>query len=201
MNFESVLNAGSYLFKTYITAIPRIFYRSSISLMIDPKGPQRFLQQVLNAQDLESDDPVLGSFDIDDLLGRGEVDVEFIGPYHSRRSSDTRLLQELACLAYLMRVLQPHLVFEMGTFVGRTTRLMAVNSPHDCRILTLDLAQDQVEHQIGEAFQRDEGIPEKDKIKQLYGDSRTFDFSPYYGLCDFVWVDACHDYKYVVSDT
>jgi len=28
----------------------------------------------------------------------------------------------------------------------------------------------------------------------MNGDSRIFDFSPWYGKCDFVWVDANHDY-------
>lgn len=153
---------------------------------------------MLNAQDLESDDPVLGSADITDLLMGDEVDVHIIGPFYSRRSSDTRLLLELASLAYLMKVLKPRIVFEIGTFIGRTTRLLAVNSPSTCRVLTLDLEPVHVKHEIGEAFK---GMPESDKIKQLYGDSRAFDFSPWYDLCDFVWVDACHDYDYVVSDT
>lgn len=201
MSCKSILKAGSYLFKTYITAIPRVFYRSSISLLIDPEGAQCFLHQVLNAKDLETDDPVLGSADITDLIGGGKVDVNIIGSYNSRLSSNTKLLQELSSLAYLMKVLKPSLIFEIGTFTGRTTRLLAANSPHDCHVLTLDLEPDHVAHQIGEAFQRNDGIPESNKITQLYGDSRTFNFSPYYGLCDFVWVDACHDYEYVISDT
>lgn len=204
MSLKSKLKAGSYLIKTYMTAMPRIIYRSTFSLLLDPKGAQRFIHQILNAEDLESD-PVLGSADIADLLsftshivGEAEIDVQIVGPYYSRRSSDTRLLLELACLAYIMRALKPQIVFEFGTFVGRTTRLLAANSPSDCRIITIDLEPDHVKHQIGEEFK---GTSENSKITQLYGDSREFDFSPWYGQCDFVWVDACHDYEYAVSDT
>lgn len=50
-----------------------------------------------------------------------------------------------------------------------------------------------VKHEIGEAFK---GTSENSKITQLYGDSREFDFSPWYGQCDFVWIDACHDYRH-----
>ena len=39
------------------------------------------------------------------------------------------------------------------------------------------------------------------KITQLYGDSGTFDFSPYYGKVDVMFVDGAHSYEYVLSDT
>ena len=101
-------------------------------------------------------------------------------------------------MLFRSKVIKPKLVFELGTFIGRTTRLFAINSPRDCQIITIDLEFEHVECEVGEAFK---GMPGSDKIKQLYGDSRSFDFSPWYGLCDFVWVDACHDYDCVVSDT
>ncbi len=129
MSLNSKLKAGSYLVKTYISAMPRIVYRSTFSLLLDPKGAQRFIHEVLNAQDLEFDDPILGSADITDLLKASILgDVQIVGPYYSQRSSDTRLLLELASLAYIMRALKPQLVFEFGTFVGRTTRLLAANT-------------------------------------------------------------------------
>ncbi len=39
------------------------------------------------------------------------------------------------------------------------------------------------------------------KINQLYGDSASFDFSPFYNTCSLVFVDGSHAYKYAVSDT
>ena len=39
------------------------------------------------------------------------------------------------------------------------------------------------------------------KISQLYGDSATFDYSPYQGKVDFAFIDGSHSYDYVVSDT
>jgi hypothetical protein len=38
-------------------------------------------------------------------------------------------------------------------------------------------------------------------IVQLYGDSGTFDFSPYYGNVDFMFIDGSHAYDYVKNDT
>ncbi len=193
------INACCYLLKTWLTAIPRILYRSSISLITNPKESQHFINQVLNAQDIESDDTVLRSIDVIELLSTANVvDVKISGPYQYKRSSDTRLLVELADLAYIMQVLKPQVIFEIGTFVGRTTKLLAHNTPPTSTIFTLDLPPEYVKHKIGEAFQ---GTPESNRITQLWGDSQRFDFSPYYNKCDFVWIDACHDYKYVQKDS
>ena len=170
---------------------------SSLSLLIDPRGAQKFLHQVLGAQDLEANDPVLGSVEITELIP-GEADPQIRGPYHLHRSSDTRILLELVTLAYLMQVLRPRRIFEIGTFAGRTTRLLALNSPQDAQIFTLDLPRDRVTHDIGVDFRN---TPEAAKITQLHGDTRTFDYSPWHGQCDFIWVDACHDYPFVVQDT
>ncbi len=43
--------------------------------------------------------------------------------------------------------------------------------------------------------------PEKDRITQLYGDSRRFDFSPYFGAMDLVVVDGSHEADCVTADT
>jgi hypothetical protein len=67
MTFRSAARAAIHLLVTYATALPRIIYRSTLSLVIHPKGYQTFMHQVLNAIDLESDDPVLTSADIEDL--------------------------------------------------------------------------------------------------------------------------------------
>lgn len=198
MTFKTKLLGIRHLLRSYTSAIPYIAYRSTVSLLVDPRGTQEFVHQVLNARDLEADDPVLGSTTICDLFPGTLTDVEVVGPYYAKRSADTRLLMEVASLARLVQALRPSIVFEIGTFVGRTTRLLARNSPQDCRVLTLDLPQDQVSHRIGEAFC---STTEAKKITQFFCDSKTFNYHEWHGKCDFVWVDACHDYDYVLADT
>jgi len=200
MNAETVFSFSDHFFRTYMTAMPKILYRMGILPLINPKKSQHFIHQILNADDLETDDPVLGSINITDIFPNHSdgIDINIIGSYYNKQSSDARILMELSSLAYLIKSLNPKMIFEMGTFVGRTTRLFAINSGSDCKIFTLDLPQIQVNHKIGEAFFN---TKEAEKIIQLFGNSVTFDFSPWYGKCDFVWVDACHDYEYVVSDT
>lgn len=108
-------------------------------------------------------------------------------------------------------------LFEFGTFDGRTTLNLALNSPPSCSIYTLDLPPD-----VASAYALAEGerhMVEKPssgiryeqyrnaqparigKIHQLLGDSATFDYSPYVDSCSLIFIDASHAYDYVMSDT
>jgi predicted O-methyltransferase YrrM len=120
--------------------------------------------------------------------------------------------QDLYALARLVRWLHPARIFEIGTFQGVTTAHMALNS--EAEIFTLDLPRDlaldlhgytaadaallQPRENIGRAYRP---FNDKDRIRQLFGDSRTFDYQPYYGTMDLVLVDACHLFDYVLSDS
>jgi hypothetical protein len=39
------------------------------------------------------------------------------------------------------------------------------------------------------------------RIVSLYGDSGSFDYSPYEGKMDLVFIDASHTFEYVVNDS
>jgi len=122
--------------------------------------------------------------------------------------------EEIVTICLLVRWVQPQGIFEFGTFNGTTTLQMALNMQESCSLFTLNLpadhgdtqlessAQDKMVHPrvagSGQAF-RDE--PERVRIKELFGDSAKFDFTLYYQRCDFVLVDAGHEYDYVRSDT
>ncbi len=192
------VNVIFYYLKTYLTALPRIIYRSSLSIILNFKESQLFLHDVLNAQDLRLKDKFIKSVDLLEIIGENNVDIIIKGSYYDRKTSDTRDLFELANIGYLVKNINPNIIFEIGTFVGRTTRLFALNSNRDCMIYSLDLPQNIVSHSIGSDFKNSF---ESNKIFQLSGDSQFFDFSPYYEKVDFVWVDACHDYEYVKKDT
>jgi predicted O-methyltransferase YrrM len=53
-------------------------------------------------------------------------------------------------------------------------------------------------HGVGSRFQ---GLAEAERITQLLGDSRSFDFSPWAGTIDLVLVDAGHEWDAVAADT
>lgn len=104
--------------------------------------------------------------------------------------------------------------FEIGTFDGRTALNLAANTPDACRIYTLDLPPADLQKTSLDVARGDEkfilketsgarfaGRPEAMRITQLWGDSATFDYKPYAGKMDLVFVDGAHSYEYVKKDT
>lgn len=120
--------------------------------------------------------------------------------------------QDVYALLRVVRWIQPRRVFEIGTFQGVTTAHVAVNC--NAEILTLDLPRDlarnvepytendarllQSREEIGSAYR---SLNTDGRIHQLFGDSRSFDYSGYTGSMDLVLVDACHRYDSVISDS
>jgi len=108
-------------------------------------------------------------------------------------------------------------IFEIGTFDGRTTINLALNSPKKCMVYTLDLppySKTKFDIDPGERHMIDKLKPGArydkyrdlfpfavGKIHQLLADSATFDYSPYKDSCSLVFVDGSHTYIYAKSDT
>ncbi len=119
---------------------------------------------------------------------------------------------ELAIINKVTADRSPRKAFEFGTFDGRTTLNLAAN----CRgtIYTLDLPADKLDSTALGIDPADEvyvtkessgsrfaGNAYSNRIVQLYGDSATFDYGPYLGAMDLVFVDASHSYDYLMSDS
>jgi predicted O-methyltransferase YrrM len=123
-------------------------------------------------------------------------------------------LDELAYLALITKACRPSNIFEIGTFRGRTALNFAMNAPDDCTVWTLDLPPAERAPFANVTNPADRAIihasktgvdyqdkPEARKIHQLYGNSISFDFSPYAGQMDLVFIDGAHHYEAVISDT
>lgn len=122
--------------------------------------------------------------------------------------------------AWILSVLakRAHRIFEFGTCTGRTTYLLARNSPPDARVTSLTLAPEQRAEYADEASDEPAarrhaleescftrfyygGTSVESKIEQLFGDSKRFDESGHEERCDLVFVDGSHAYSYVRSDS
>jgi hypothetical protein len=57
---------------------------------------------------------------------------------------------------------------------------------------------DKPHDEVGSRFK---GAPEADRITQLFGDSRTFDYTDYLGQMQLVVIDGSHEYECVANDT
>jgi hypothetical protein len=119
-------------------------------------------------------------------------------------------LLELVAIAKLVAERRPDSIFEIGTFDGRTSVALAANAPGEGTVFTLDLpkgsatryslAADDVKYveKLVSGARLSES-PHSARVRQLYGDSATFDFGPY--NASFVFVDGSHAYDYVMSDS
>ena len=117
---------------------------------------------------------------------------------------------ERTLLAILTNFVKPEKIFEFGTFTGTTTKLLA-DSASCAEVHTLDLPAEEiiweerveeyigVKEYIGIAFK--ENPDYKGRIIQHRINSRKFDYSPFKGKCDLVFVDASHEYQDVVHDS
>ncbi len=122
--------------------------------------------------------------------------------------------QDLVNLCLLCRTLKPRVIFEIGTLTGYTALQFALDAP-GAQVYTLDLPGAQLpslpttlmdSHHINshrQIKQLDfEDLDEvRERIHCLYGDSATFDFSPFHGKVDLFFADGSHSYEYVKSDT
>ena len=121
---------------------------------------------------------------------------------------------ELIAVIQLIKTFDPRRMFELGTFDGRTTLNMAANSASEAEVWTLDLpkSQSEVAHLRLEVSDRKyidknvsgekyRGTELEGKIRQVFGDSATYNFEPFFGTFDLVFVDAAHSYEYVLNDS
>lgn len=113
--------------------------------------------------------------------------------------NDTAALHALAAVT---RSLAPETIFEIGTYQGDSARIFAANS--DATVYTLDLPLDAT----ADVNDRDARIIDArtetslpPRCVQLRGDSLHFDFAPYRGRIDLVYVDGGHSRANVESDT
>ncbi len=110
-----------------------------------------------------------------------------------RNSGSPNLLETFLLLA-AGRIVNPKRIFEIGTFRGLTTRILAANFPESA-IYTLDL--DQSHSVLPSRLLPGNGR----QIIPLEGHSMSFDFAAWEGTCGLVFVDGGHDYTTVAADT
>lgn len=158
-------------------------------------------------------DPVFGAGDLGPTL---DTEVRLVGGADLMNIVGATTDVEAWILAVLSK--RARTMFEFGTATGRTTYLWAVNSPPDATIITLTLAPDErarYQDAPGDAdadrrAALDESrftrfyytdTPVAHKVRQLFGDSKSFDETPWADRCDLVFVDGSHARSYVESDS
>lgn len=135
----------------------------------------------------------------------------FLELYHLEPFSPVRLMHtvpqsqsvrsfELYVLATLCRCLSARTVLEIGTYKGRTAYNLAANLASGGRLHTLNYRAPDFREAfvVGEMYR---GTPLESVIETIEGDSMTFDFSPWAGTVDLMFIDGNHSAAYVRKDS
>lgn len=153
------------------------------------------------------------AFRIGPLGATRDAEVLYISSVGTPAGTGDREAWVLAVLAKRSRS-----IFEFGTATGKTTYLLAANAPADAAVHTLTLSPEEIA-----AYRRDggdaghdtraalgasrfsrfyyQGTPVDGKVRQYFGDSKTFDHGALKGRCDLIFVDGSHARSYVESDS
>ena len=91
-------------------------------------------------------------------------------------------------------------IFEFGTYRGQATCGLASISD-DVRVFTLNLPPEQDSRYAPYIGQFIKKFPNKERIIQLFADSKNLDTSPYSKKMDYIFIDADHSYECVKNDT
>lgn len=148
------------------------------------------------------------------LLGCETIDIKMVQAAN-RTWMTSITLEELCCVLVFEKWIGASRILEIGTADGNTALCLAANA--EGVVVTVDLPLDwnPKDHQstlaysqcwinitsrenVGKQF-RDH--PLGHNIRQVYGDSALLDWNELGGPFDLVFIDGCHGYEYVRSDT
>lgn len=203
-------------FRLYAGVLKRVGYTLTVGML--SSGYRDELLKLYNsynghqqpADNTPVDPFIIPKTDVFELFGNDSAAYE--GVYECGFGHTTEF--ELKVISNLVRKWNPRRIFEIGTFQGRTTLNMALNSDSETEIITLDLpaeelATTKMEIEEGEvryvkkevSGERFIGHPAASKIRQVFGDSASFDFGEYVNTVDVAFIDGSHAYEYVLNDS
>ncbi len=147
------------------------------------------------------------------IPGIEETGVVLIKPLGG--NADTSVTpHEMAVLCAIVRHTRAKRILEIGTYDGRTALNLAANAPDDGMVTTVDLPAgwnrgralevptDAINGtSVPPAALKYRNTPYAHKVLQIYGDSAALDWSTLGVPFDIVFIDGCHSYDYVRSDT
>ena len=146
--------------------------------------------------------------------GIEKTDVRIINAY--QRDLGTSMdFSEVAALCSICKLTLAKNIFEIGTYDGNTSLNLAANSEDDAKIITVDLPPDWDGKYALNVSSLDVNVTDRNKvgiqfyehkefstkIRQVFCDSATLDWSEFNILFDLVFIDGNHHYKYVKKDT
>lgn len=168
----------------------------------------RFLYQLIFGKRKLPSKPVWEALGADQvpIVLYGQAATEWFRPVAS-------FIADLISMCMLCQIVKPRIVFEIGTFHGAGALHWAANAPQ-AEVYTLDLPpavdpslsltvvdRQHIKGRARATCMEFDGRAEASRIHPLYGDSATFDFSPFSDCVDLFFIDGAHSYEYIRNDT
>lgn len=130
----------------------------------------------------------------------------------NRKRGTSIEVDELCVLLSIVKFIQAKKILEIGTYDGNTALNFALNIPEDGQVVTIDLPESEVPNLalpvartnaspskiVGRQFRESEQASKIDLIRQ---DTAVLDWNELPKPFDLVFIDGCHDWKYVKNDT
>jgi predicted O-methyltransferase YrrM len=188
----------------------RSFFGQTLGSVLKPSAVKDLV--VRQARHLVGDDAArvhgqVPAIAFEDLFPEADIGVVPLANLRRKRHGWNVKLHEQVYLWAAVAGLRAKNIFEIGTFDGGSTRCLAEAAPDDAVVTTIDLPVEMFDQQDPESFDGTRvgeqylSSPARQKIKQIRADATTFDFSPFNGTMDFVFVDAAHDYPHGLADS
>ena len=125
-------------------------------------------------------------------------------------------IEELSCVLAIAKGVNAKNILEIGTWDGNTALNLAVNT-HPARVVTMDLPIDftvdqqksTLAYPVGRLNLTDRKQVGRQlsshslgsTVRQVYGDSAVLDWGMLGSPFDLIFIDGCHEYSYVKSDS
>jgi len=131
----------------------------------------------------------------------------------NRSDNMSMTLQEVNAVAAIVSSFKAKRIFEIGTIEGGTTVNLAANTNEDAMVYTTDLPDSfdafklkissvsdnkSEQNKVGVRYKKSAF---KDRIKQIFEDIASIDFTKLNPPFDLFFIDGCYDYAYVKADT
>ncbi|MBN1147312.1 MAG: class I SAM-dependent methyltransferase [Anaerolineales bacterium] len=119
-----------------------------------------------------------------------------------------RRVRDAESLATVIRNTKPAVCLDIGTGLGYSAALMAMNAP-EAQIFTINIPAEELAHGEGGVFTT--GVIDRDQIGSYYRGrgltniiqilANTAHWQPNIGAIDVAFIDGCHDTKFVYNDS
>lgn len=193
---------------------------SLVKILLPKTVKKRIMSSVLNIKDKEAvrlnswKFGVIKRVEISDIFqGIEHIEIKMLNCFLRSTGISVDPL-ELLYLNAIVKFIGAKKICEIGTYDGNTILNLAANTPEEAILVTIDLPIEwngEFAISIGESksnvTNRDrigwqyKNTKYAEKIKQIFCDSAILNWDTLTGPFDLIFIDGCHDYRYVKTDT